>query len=153
MDTADTILEEAAELGITGGELDREMADLLDGPPGYIPGVGVVSGLAMRMITGASPFREPAPGGKCYWISAGQVHIQPDCRCHREMAVKFPACLVAVAARVLGKDVAGVRFSEQAQGCGAGPPRRVWVAVLAVAALRRHPIPARVQGERLEMRT
>lgn len=81
--TADAILEEAAELGITGAELDREMASLMAGPPGYIRGVGPLSGLAMRMLTGATPFGEPAPGGKCYWISAGQVHVQPDCRCLR----------------------------------------------------------------------
>ena len=87
MDPADAILEEAAELGITGAELDREMAGLLAGPPGYIPGIGSVSGLAMRMLTGASPFREPSPGGKCYWISAGQVHVQPDCRCRRSQRV------------------------------------------------------------------
>jgi hypothetical protein len=75
------ILDEAAELGITESELDREMADLHSVPPGYVPGVGMVSGLAMRMLAEFTGFRRPAGGSKCYRISAGMVHVKPECRC------------------------------------------------------------------------
>src|SRR6185312_14706486 len=75
------VLDEAAELGITQDELDREMADLYSTPPGYLPGVGVVSGLAMRMLAGFTGFRKPDAGSKCYRIGAGMVHVKPGCRC------------------------------------------------------------------------
>ena len=75
------ILAEAAELGITQEELDRELADMYSTPPGYVPGVGFVSGLAMRMLAESSLFRHWAPGSKCYRIGAGMVHVKPDCRC------------------------------------------------------------------------
>ena len=78
-----SVLAEAAELGITQAELDHEMADMLSTPPGYVPGVGMVSGLAMRMLAESSinPFRRAHPDSKCYRIGAGMVHVKLGCRC------------------------------------------------------------------------
>jgi hypothetical protein len=75
---AHEVVDKAAEPGITDAELDREMT----GPAGYIPG-GVLPDLAMQMLmlAGPTPFRNPAAGGRCYRIGAGQVHIKPGCRC------------------------------------------------------------------------
>jgi hypothetical protein len=81
--SADDILAEAAELGITQAELDRELADMLSVPPGFVPGVGFVSGLAMRMLAESSLARWLIAGSKCYRISAGMVHVKPGCRCKR----------------------------------------------------------------------
>ena len=75
------MLAEAAELGITEDELDREMADMYSTPPGYVPGIGFVSGLAMRMLAESSLFRRWNPDSKCYRIRAGMVHVKPGCRC------------------------------------------------------------------------
>ena len=75
--------DEAAELGITQAELDREMADMFSTPPGYVPGIGMVSGLAMRMLAGSPLFRRPAGDSKCYRIGAGMVHVRPGCRCRK----------------------------------------------------------------------
>lgn len=80
-ETEREILDEATELGITQNELDREMADMFSTPPGYVPGVGFVSGLAMRMLSEFTGFRKPEAAGKCYRIGAGMVHVKPDCRC------------------------------------------------------------------------
>ena len=95
------ILAEAAELGITQEELDREMADMFSTPPGYVPGIGFVSGLAMRMLAESpfpwqAPFRHrsrsslaaaysrPGPLGECYQMPNGSpVHVWPGCRCKR----------------------------------------------------------------------
>jgi hypothetical protein len=81
----DDLLAEAAELGLTADELAREWADLHSTPPGYLPGIGPVSGLVMRMLAGSPlyPFRRSAGDSKCYRISAGMVHVHPDCRCRR----------------------------------------------------------------------
>ena len=77
-------LEEAtAGLGITQDELDREMADLDSAPPGFVPGLGPVSGLAMRMFSDFKGFRQPGSDSKCYRASAGMVHVKPECRCPR----------------------------------------------------------------------
>jgi hypothetical protein len=81
---AGRILDEAAELGITQEELDREEADMFSTPPGYIPGVGAVPGLAMRMLAESSigPFRRAHPDSKCYRTDGGlMVHVKPGCRC------------------------------------------------------------------------
>jgi hypothetical protein len=77
-----TVLAEAAELGITQEELDREMADMHSTPPGYVPGVGMVSGLAMRMLAESPLFRRAHPDSKCYAMASGtMVHVRPGCRC------------------------------------------------------------------------
>ena len=75
--------EATTGLGITREELDREMAGLDSAPPGFIPGVGPVSGLAMRMLSGFKGFRRPTGESKCYRASAGMVHVKPGCRCPR----------------------------------------------------------------------
>jgi len=77
------VLDEAAELGITKEELAREMADMYSMPPDYVPGIGFVSGLAMRMLRESPLFRRPSPDSKCYPVGAGMVHVKPDCRCRR----------------------------------------------------------------------
>lgn len=77
-----SILAEAAELGITQEELDREMAGMYSTPPGYVPGVGMVSGLAMRMLAESPLFRRADPDSKCYPMASGSmVHVKPGCRC------------------------------------------------------------------------
>lgn len=78
-----SVSREAAELGITQEELADEIADMFSTPPGYVPGVGMVSGLAMRMLSEVKWFREPATDSKCYAIGAGRVHVKPGCRCRR----------------------------------------------------------------------
>ena len=94
------IRDEAAELGITQEELDREEADMFSTPPGYVPGAGFVSGLAMRMLAESPfpwqvPFRHgngppraayyrPGSFGECYQTASGMaVHVKPGCRCKR----------------------------------------------------------------------
>ena len=57
------------------------MADMYSTPPGYVPGVGMVSGLAMRMLADFKGFRYSAPDSRCYRIGAGMVHVKPGCRC------------------------------------------------------------------------
>jgi hypothetical protein len=76
---------EARDLGITEDELAREEADLYSVPSGYLPGVGPVSGLVMRMLSEFGGFRDRVPhDSKCYRASAGfMVHVKPGCRCKR----------------------------------------------------------------------
>lgn len=83
--TEAAVLEEAAALGITQEELDREGAELdrLMQPAGFIPGIGLVSGLAMEMLKDFRFFRNPWSDSKCYRIRAGMVHMRPGCRCPR----------------------------------------------------------------------
>jgi hypothetical protein len=78
--TVEQVLAEAAELGITEEELEREAATL-NRPGGWLPGIGPVSGLVMDMLGGSTLFREPGCGAKCYPLASGNmVHVKPDCR-------------------------------------------------------------------------
>lgn len=79
--TVTDIEREIADLGLTD-EVERELAALEALRPEFIPGLGVVSGLAAAMLNGAEPFRKPRPDTKCYRADAGfMVHVKPDCRC------------------------------------------------------------------------
>lgn len=79
--SVEQVLAEAAELGITEEELEREAA-ALNRPGGWLPGIGPVSGLVMDMLGGSTLFREPGCCAKCYPLASGNmVHVKPECRC------------------------------------------------------------------------
>jgi hypothetical protein len=76
---------EAADLGITEEELAREQAALDAMEPAFVPGIGMVSGLAAQMLRETAwMFGRPADGSRCYRTESGfRVHVKPGCRCPR----------------------------------------------------------------------
>lgn len=77
------VLREAGELGITADELAAEQAELDAMRPAWIPGLGMVSGLAAQMLSDAGspfPFRRAVPENRCYRTPSGlAVHVKPGC--------------------------------------------------------------------------